>query len=266
MPQKTILIHLGDSERGWLLQFVSRARFKAKTYDRVVVYTEDWMEYLVEDFADEVILYKPLKGWRDRFLFNSKRPYPPQKIIDLVKPDKVYVPTNKHCTSKDCIPVAYGQIKESIVEDAYDILIHARDMKRGDWIDRKCGGHHNYKKWEAVVKAINRPVGCIGSRDGARHIKGTVDLRNMNLMNLCILMNRAKVVVGESSFPLHLASMCRTNHIVITHNRVEKSIKHTNRWRYKVGWNPLKTDCKIIEHPSWQPKPEAVIEAIKHYL
>lgn len=222
------------------------------------------MTYLFEDFATEFDTFETKKGWRDRFFFRGKRIQMPRRLKQKYPGVKYFVPTEGHCLGKEA---EYKKLGKKTF-GSYEIIIHARNIKRGDWIDRACGGDHNYKKWNKVSAYFHGMEGmaCVGSKKGARYVERTEDYRGCSLQDVCDMMASAKVVVGESSFPMHLSSWCGTPHVVITHGRTEKSIGATNAKRYKSLWNPFKTPCVIIEHSKWQPKVEDVVKAVKRYL
>ena len=176
--QKTILIHTSQPEFGWLLMFSARARHKARQYERVIVSCETSMMYLFEDFTIEFITFETKEGWRDRFFFRGKRIQMPSRLKQKYPDAKYFVPTGGHCLGKEAEFVKLGGEKTI----RYDILIHARNIKRGDWIDRACGGDHNYKKWNKVAAYFgDLRVACVGSENGSRYVEGTEDLRGASL-------------------------------------------------------------------------------------
>lgn len=264
---KTIIIGPDNIEFGWMLQFIGRARKKAEQYDRVVVYCEEPNEYLYQDFATDFISFDYKKGWRDRWFFGGKRLSLPKLIIESFPGAKLFTPTRKHCLGGEGKFVKYGHPDDGA---RADVLIHARNIKRGDWIDRACGGDHNWGKenFEQLASRLKgKTVASIGTQKDAHHIPGTKDFRDAPIMSLCGAMSKASVIVGESSGPMHLASLCGLPHVVITHGRPEKSINgHTNKWRYMTGWNPLKTECCVVEHPRWNPTVDDVMLKVLRYV
>jgi len=80
-------------------------------------------------------------------------------------------------------------------------------------------------------------------------------------------MSNAKVIVGESSGPLHLASLCACPQVVITHAIKEDSLDgKRNRDRYETLWNPFRTPVTVLDRWGWNPKVGAVAEAVERYL
>ena len=154
------------------------------------------------------------------------------------------------------------------------MLIHARNLP-SVYYDNKIIGHsRNWptEKWEECISYFDNKYkggyfGSIGTKNGARHIKGTTDFRDEPLDRVCTYMRGARVVVGESSGPLHLAMLCGTPVVVITHNRKEKSLDgRTNRWRYEKMMNPFNVKCTIFDRDNWRPKVNIVYYEIEKYL
>ena len=262
---KTLVANIGQVEYGWLLQAIMRLRYQAKAFDQTVVYCEKGLEYLCEDFATGIVSYEPELGWRDRWLFRGKQITVPKKILAMYPGASKFVPTERNCTNLMFTPFKYGQ-DNACSKTLFDVAVHARWVIRGDWIDRACGGHHNWgtTRWTKLVKTLAPlKVACVGSTSGSRHIPGTMDYRGIDMKHLCNIMAQVQVVIGESSFPMHLASMCGTPHVVITHDKLEKSIGTTNKARYEVLWNPLKTPCKVVRHEKWNPRVSEVLEKVR---
>jgi SAM-dependent methyltransferase len=60
------------------------------------------------------------------------------------------------------------------------------------------------------------------------------------------MMAASKLVIGPSSGPMHLASLCKTPHLVWTGKQWSSTIKAFNDERYTWKWNPFRTKCKVI--------------------
>lgn len=159
----------------------------------------------------------------------------------------------------------------------HDFLIHARATNKGgsdvrNWPE---------EKWRQLIwelceeprlkepKEYSCNAACIGSHGGAMHFQGlggVYDYRGQSMENLIDMISHAKLVVGPSSGPMHLASLCGTPHIVWTDRNYWGSCKGTNRERYEKNWNPKGTKAYIIDEYDWQPPAEVVIEKIKEVL
>jgi ADP-heptose:LPS heptosyltransferase len=95
----------------------------------------------------------------------------------------------------------------------------------------------------------------------AYYPKITADLRNIPLNETADLLAGAKLAIGPSSGPMHLASLCGTRHIVWTDDKFWSAAKMNNRTRYESMWNPLKTPCTVVDQYGWDP-PVAVITSL----
>lgn len=83
-------------------------------------------------------------------------------------------------------------------------------------------------------------VACFGGLDN--HCpNGTIDLRGKPLEDQCSAIAAAKCVIGPSSGPIHLASLCGCPHITWI-----ASIHHTLEQRYKKLWNPFNTPVEFV--------------------
>jgi len=121
-----------------------------------------------------------------------------------------------------------------------DILIHPRN--------RNLGNHRNWDEdnWQMLVQLLsnNYSVGIIGTNE-THQIKDVKDFRNIPIEKTVALMNNCKLVVGQSSGPMHLASLCGTPHLVWS--------EEYNRYRYTKIWNPHNTPVYFYSEMDWNP-------------
>ena len=94
----------------------------------------------------------------------------------------------------------------------------------------------------------------------------TKDLRGADLERLCRVLSHSKVCVGTSSGALHLASLCKCKHVVITGREYQKAIKGTNKQRYQSMWNPFHTKCTVLDKHNWTPPYHKVAKVVAEYL
>lgn len=133
---------------------------------------------------------------------------------------------------------------------AFDIVIHAR-TKRGknpllnslNW---------SQKDWNRLVGGFTqsgRTVAAIGTEDASLVPEGAVNLQGRDMQTVMDVLSAARVVVGPSSGPMHLASLCRTHHIVWVPpmHGVQAHAWGSTRARYESIWNPFKTPYTILE-------------------
>ena len=98
----------------------------------------------------------------------------------------------------------------------------------------------------------------IGLDIASHHIKGTKDLRGLPLDLLCDYMASAHLIIGPSSGPIHLASLCGLKHLTW-------GLEH-NLYRYKSDWNPHEIEMEYIISNNWDPKVETVKQIMGNLL
>jgi hypothetical protein len=153
----------------------------------------------------------------------------------------------------NCEYIKYGD--PTVVPKSYDVLIHARGT------DKYGTDFRNWPefKWNDLVKYTGLSFASIGSEQGAYHIDNTDDLRGVSLEQLCGYMSASTMVLGPSSGPMHLASLCGTPHFVWSGDR-------PNVERYEKYWNPLKTKVKILDHVhGWDPPLLTILKEMEKF-
>jgi len=124
------------------------------------------------------------------------------------------------------------------------------------------------KNWEALVARLRHDypsakVGSIGSLGAALHVPGTDDLRALPLHRQMDVMRSAKLAVGPSSGPMHLASLCKCPHVVWCGGGPAE--RTTVASRYRSAWNPHGTPVHAEPYASWRPEPGRVIEWVEAF-
>lgn len=236
---------------------------------KIIVACQPGHEYLYSDFADTIRLFFPHSGAPDMY----RRP-------GFIKPDNMlaelfhnhwesgnlvlYPPTNQsQLFLKEVFPIYIQFGKYRKVPIAYDVLFHARSTNKLET------GYRNWSNdnWRELFKMLTEQglkIGSIGTRAGAENIPGTYDLRDLPLEELCSIIRYSKVVAGPSSGPMHLASLCKTPHVVWSAKNTVKI--HDNRERYEKLWNPLKTSVAVIDNEGWQPAVETVYNSVMEMI
>jgi ADP-heptose:LPS heptosyltransferase len=92
----------------------------------------------------------------------------------------------------------------------------------------------------------------------AAWLKGTEDLRSIELKKICDIMRNSECVFGPSSGPMHLASLCGAPHIVWSTSK--------NKTRYEENWNPLSTPVLFLDKHGWHPTAEYVVERFSQWF
>jgi ADP-heptose:LPS heptosyltransferase len=75
-------------------------------------------------------------------------------------------------------------------------------------------------------------------------------------------MANSTVLVGPSSGPVHLASLCGLPHVTWSPKNATGIM--SNKDRYERIWNPLKTPVTFIEG-SWNPEVKEIVGAVRKY-
>jgi hypothetical protein len=258
---RTLVVHPWVGEFGWeLMSWQGYARKQAKKYDNVIVYGFEGREPLYTDFADVFIAHE---------LLGDKDCWKLKKCSDPVEERELYAAVarivKKH-NADQLVPsrlipleeqlfIKYGKSSNLTKDERYDVLLHLR--KRG-----RVPEHNVSEVLGATLVAKLSPmrVACIGSKLESISVKGADDLRGTPLERELDIIAGAGVVVGPSSGPMHLASLCGTPHVVWTDMRKWLAIGATNVDRYKKIWNPLGTRVEVIQTAS--PTVNRILDAI----
>ena len=153
----------------------------------------------------------------------------------------------------NCKYIKYGD--PTVAPKHYDVLIHARGT------DKHGTGFRNWPefKWADLIKHTGLSYASIGSQEGSYHVDNTDDLRGVSLEELCGYMSASTMVIGPSSGPMHLASLCGTPHFVWSGDK-------PNVDRYEKYWNPLKTRVKVLDHThGWDPPLLTILKELEKF-
>jgi hypothetical protein len=257
-------------EFGWELfcwQGLVRRYVKENSIPEVIVACRPGHGFIYEDFATEIIEYDPGSENTDcmrnlEYVYdNMHNKYVKESGEKWLTPFQVYN-TLVRAENGAQIPYVPNQVfhcySTPVKETGVDIIVHARATNKAGT------GVRNWpiEKWSLFERALKSGtvVGSIGSKKSAHHVPNTLDLRGLPLENVCKYISGAKLVVGPSSGPMHLASLCKTPHLVW-------SGAAQNVDRYKKFWNPFDTPvCMLEPELGWDPPVEAVIESFGIFI
>jgi len=241
-------------EFGWeLFCWQAYIRRLSKDFDKTIVIGRPTNEAMYSDFCDEYIKFDPQSFKTEAFrCFNAK------SAEHLIKS----IPHTTYQTGNFDIGMHYhGRLIDSkgwfyskqefhkfesdVSDKGYDVIFHCRNKSVGP--ERNWG----LGKWVELKHLLgdNLKIACIGNEE-AFHVKGTDDLRGIDLSELISIMNNSKMIVGPSSGPMHLASLCGLKHLVWT--------TEFNRSRYTKDWNPFNTEVILHVDGGWDPEPEKI--------
>lgn len=222
-----------QGELGWeVMSWVPICRKKAQEYEHIVVKSFKGMEVLYEDFADVFITNKGNGRSLD---------YP------------------KNYRPNQAVHKKYGDPAKALIPQGYDVLIHARGIRRKSNI--------NYKKWQLILDALKirkYKIAWIGTKEDTAIKDHGHDMRDYNLKILCNEIAASKLVIGCSSGVMHLAAACGTDLVVWGDDRTY--FGETLEKRYKNTWNPHHVKVNWITAKDWQPDPSEILKSIEKGL
>ncbi len=267
----TKVLHAGPwvGEFGWeLCSWNPYLRHISQKYDRVIVEGPASSEYLYE-FADEYRPNEPLAHFSDEYKGHSESFSPePRATVETPssgkhgKPEKRTFGDARHPTRpfRPTPNREWRYLPES-AEHVADVLCAFRSPKR---YKKRTLRDKEYpqEKCEQLVNLLieaNISVACIGGRDNY-YVEGAIDLRGEPLKKQCNALAGAKVCLGPSSAPLHLASLCKTPHVV-WYNRKDQVSSVS---RYTDYWNPFETPFTYMKQQL--PLAQEIMSALEEYL
>lgn len=251
--------HMG--EEAWLLvMWQGYIRNKAKEYDEVIIAGRPGRDYYFKDYCTEYINYN-IQGNTDCAYCNGQlyNAFFDSKVTKNDTYIKVF-PVRNYTSDPNSEFWDFWSQQEFVKlgkyqeEESYDLVIHARSTNKYGT------GYRNWdiKNWQKVADHFNGlKIATIGSSDSSVYINGTINKLNLNIENSANLLKSSKLLIGTSSFPIHLAAFCETKHIVIT---IPSAIE-----RYRI-WNPFNTPYSLIHEYKWNPPINVVIQEIEKNL
>lgn len=250
-------------EFGWeLMSWQGYVRALAAGYKETFCFGPEGHQALYADFAAKYIPVVNLPGVKDCWWVEGAR----AEAICLNKVVHRY--GGCHRAPHGLVPIDFQSFirfgDPSKAEARYDVLFHIRGpagkRKNHAW-DIRMAGQVGEKLLEEGYRGA-----VIGTKEDAGIIYGFDDLRGVELKKLMDMISASRVVVGPSSGPMHLASLCGAAHVVWTDKQYYCAAKCTNRMRYETVWNPLKTRVEVIDEFGWNPPVDEVMERIKKFL
>lgn len=209
---------------------------------------------LYDDFADEFMFHDRIHGQTDQNKLNG--------IVIRYK-DAIRKSYDKYIDPSYCMLdtdqtfIDYSENTSKVKDKVNAIIIHPRNTD-------KCGtGYRNWSKdkWNLLVAKLSEQaysIYTIGTTQDTYLPVDSWDFRNLYLSQVINAISNSDIVIGPSSGPMHLASLCNANHLVWTDDKVQASIKATNRERYEKIWNPLGANVTIIDKEGWDPSVDTI--------
>jgi len=94
-------------------------------------------------------------------------------------------------------------------------------------------------------------IGVVGLNTATYSLEGNfIDFRDKPLKVVCDFLRSAKMIIGTSSGPMHLAALCQCPQLVFSTKK--------NFARYEKYWNPFHTPI-LFPKGGWQPSLKEVL-------
>ena len=242
----------------------------SRQFEKTIVIGRPGHKYLYEDFCQEYIEFDPrsFKTRRHRcFEFDPEIDIGKEQTeISLCGADEIIKNTYHTFHLAGNFDVGYIEGGKEKHKDAflYEQEFYKYDFKDGKSFDvifhcrnKSTGSNRNWdiNNWEMLYQSLPKTlnIACIGNKE-ATYINGTTDLRGIEIKKLVGVLNNSKLIVGPSSGPMHLASLCGMTHLVW-------SVEY-NRKRYEKDWNPFKTKTIFYSEGGWNPDPSKLANFI----
>ncbi|MAH48543.1 hypothetical protein CMI37_22140 [Candidatus Pacearchaeota archaeon] len=213
-------------------------------YEKVIVACRDSMKFLYEDFATDFLSIKEAE------------------LMGFSKETRENLDLMTHVSESFCRAsvrggsgnfrheqsfVRYGKYKQALrIDDGapslwtYDLIIHAR-RKKG-----RMSVNLSDEAYDVLFRELSSRyrVAFIGAEPDSHCPDGASDLRGIPLSELANTLASSRLVVGQSSGPIHFASLCNVPHLTWGGYRLRTFI------RYAHYWNPFSTLCYLLESSS----------------
>ena len=247
-------------EFGWeIMSWQGLLRKLSVDYDEVIVSALSGHEPFYADFCTKYIPHN-IRGASDCWWMHNKPPAVMQLHEELLQLGGQRIKPNGHYPTAKQKFIRFGNAQRATErQDKFDVVLHARGE-----MPRRAEASWPLGCWNDVARSLIKDglrVAAIGT--SAWLPAGVHDRRDIPLSNLMDLLAAATVVIGPSSGPMHLASLCGAPHIVWTDNRYYGAIRATNRVRYERVWNPLGTAVRVLDSEGWRPRVVTVLSAIQ---
>jgi len=248
-------------EFGWeLMNWQAYLRSLRPRYDKIIVSARFSSQALYTDFCDEFIPHEIVGLSNSHVILELQNPGELSRICSQVPPDAHHLVPQRYIPSSAQQFIQFG--RPSSEKYPVDILIHARGR------EHETGRNWPREKWDQLVQALLNDglrIGSVGVSSSTMQIPGVVDYRDIPLKDTFDVMASARLMLGPSSGPLHLASLCGLPHLVWTDQRTYGMGK-TSREKYETWWNPLGTHVRVMDDHEFNPPVEHIWKATKMIL
>lgn len=255
-------------EFGHELMAAALLRKLAPVYKQVTICSRPGMEALYADFATTFIPHGIVcvgdchhtTGRTQPSAIALKEHDPPGATI--LRTLDVMWGMGPKLIANQAVFVPYGK-KQAQWEGAF--VIHARS--RGHVPSR----NWSQANWNRLARRLRRKglvqrIVCIGTKRDALLVEGACDMRGAPLREQMDVLASAKMAMGPSSGPMHLAQQCGKGCPVFIWCGGGKPERDGTARRYKKGWNPFRTRARAQIVPSWRPSFDEVWQWTTEFL
>lgn len=250
-------------ELGWeLFHWQGYLRHLSTKIAKVIVVGREGHQALYEDFCSEYIVHDPKSIDTDCWKcyggdlgkhYEQTIPHTTylsgQFNIGFQKKRGTWKPSKKFL-EQDFIK--YGKFNKAL---RYDILIHARSTSKHG----SAGNNWSIENWNRVVELFpHLSFASVGTTESAHHVEGTIDLRGVSLQQLTNAMASSNFMMGPSSGPIHLATLCGLPQFVWSGDK-------TTKIRYLKLWNPFHIPVRYLGG-GHQPSVEEVCRILRDQI
>ena len=251
-------------EFGHELMSAGACRLMAQSYMRVTVCTRPGREAIHTDYADKVVTHDiQCEGMVMTGYVGKPGAYVREGVLATYAPEDTdrIIPTQFMCCGNLRGKfIVYGQ---PLKQYAGATVFHARSrphVSMRNW---------PLARWTELAarmqgEGLANQIVCIGTLDQAMHVPGTEDARVVPLARQMDILRSARMAVGPSSGPLHLASLCGCPHVAWCGGGAVE--RNETMSRYRSRWNPHGTAALAIPQASWQPHTGSVLRWVKQLL
>jgi ADP-heptose:LPS heptosyltransferase len=144
-------------------------------------------------------------------------------------------------------------------EKRFDIAFHFRAFERPGDEKPKSFPQQKADRLVRLCRAKNLAVCCIGAPGYSYVAEGAENRQSSNLATTISYICASRVVVGGSSAPMHLASLCGTPIVVWIGSPPGPD-------RYFTFGNPFRSEVFLVPEQSFNPSVEAIFESVMRAL
>lgn len=234
-------------EFGWeIMSWQGYLRRLAPNYGEIIVCGFAGNDALYEDFIHDYIPHR-INGLRDCWWTSPRNPAELAGLISYLRSlgGDMIMPSRRISIEHQTF-ISYGDPNQM---PRYDVLIHARKP-----VGRCPGRSWPLVNWNVLIRRLLRHGLRIAAMGTEAYVpEGVIDFTRLNLEETMDLIATSTMIVGPSSGPMHLASLCGTPQLVWSDAKRYSAIGCNNQLRYRQVWNPFRTPYRLLDAYDWQP-------------